>query len=92
MTYRNNEKILKETILALENKLTASRESKNREIISDISKFYGEGLCDRSILAKKNEEISRLNELIIMNRKKVSEAKREASDEKIHCINMLQNL
>ena len=40
--------------------------------MSDISKFYDEGLCDRSILAKKNEEISRLNELIIMNRKKVS--------------------
>ena len=72
--------------------MIASRESKNREIISDISKFYGEGLCDRSILAKKNEEISRLNELIIMNRKKVTEANREMSDEKINSIKIIQNL
>ena len=78
--------------MSLESKLIASRESKNREIISDISKFYGEGLCDRSILAKKNEEISRLNELIIMNRKKVTEANREMSDEKINSIKIIQNL
>ena len=60
------------------------------ELISDVSKFYGEGLYDREILTKKNEEISRLNEVIKSNRTKVTDANNEISLEKIKHIKNVQ--
>ena len=89
-SYRQNEKALKERISELEDKLITTRENKGKELISDVSKFYGEGLYDREILTKKNEEISRLNEVIKSNRTKVTDANNEISLEKIKHIKNVQ--
>lgn len=89
-SYRQNEKALKERISELEDKLITTRENKGKELVSDVNKFYGEGLYDREILTKKNEEISRLNEVIKSNRTKVTDANNEISLEKIKHIKNVQ--
>ena len=84
--------MLKETIAELEDKLVTSREINNRDFTSEIAKFHGQSLGERELLAKKNEEISRLNDVIKVNRGKVTEAYNEISNEKIKNIKAIEQV